>query len=103
MSFDQNCLLTVSGQTLFSSLNDVVISHHFKLGVPFLFLNINVGLNVSNATTCQFRRYMCNVHQEGLKIALVNDIKNPLQFSYETLKKFCMTHGFKLYLAILQP
>ncbi len=52
-SFDQNCLKTVSGQTLFSSLNDVVIFHHFKVGVLFLFLNSNVGLNFSNATTCQ--------------------------------------------------
>ncbi len=37
---------------------------------------------------------MCNVHQEDLKIALVNGIKNSLQFSYETLQKMCMTHGF---------
>ncbi len=32
-SFDQNWLQAVSGQTLFSSLNDVVISHHFKVRV----------------------------------------------------------------------
>ncbi len=29
-SFDQNCLQTVSGQTLFSSLNDVVMYYSFK-------------------------------------------------------------------------
>ena len=32
-SLKENCLQTVSGQTLFSSLNEVVISHHFKVGV----------------------------------------------------------------------
>ncbi len=37
MSLNQNCLQTVSGQTLFSSLNDAVISHHFKVGVLFDF------------------------------------------------------------------
>ncbi len=44
---------------------------------------------------------MCNVHEGGLKIALGSGIKNPLQFSYETLPKNCMTHGFKLYLGML--
>ena len=41
--------------------------------------------------------------QAGLKIALVNGIKDPLQVFYETLHIFCMTHGFKLYLAMFQP